>query len=76
MTWKTSEKKNETETQNTVEGYSNRLEQVEDKISELEDKIESKGKTEKLLVITQDLQKEYARTHRLHQKTKPENHGH
>jgi hypothetical protein len=37
MTWKTSEKKNETETQNTMEGYSSRLEQAEDRISELED---------------------------------------
>jgi chromosome segregation ATPase len=44
------EKKNETETQNTVEGHSSRLEQVEDRISEFEDKIEIKGKTEELLV--------------------------
>jgi hypothetical protein len=29
-------KKNETETQNTVEGHSNRLQQAEDRISELE----------------------------------------
>jgi hypothetical protein len=29
-------KKNETETQNTVEGHPSRLEQVEDRISELE----------------------------------------
>jgi TolA-binding protein len=43
-------KKNETQTQNTVEGHSSRLEQVEDRISELEDKIEIKGKTEELLV--------------------------
>jgi chromosome segregation ATPase len=43
-------KKNETETQNTVEGHSTRLEQAEDRISELEDKIEIKGKTEELLV--------------------------
>jgi hypothetical protein len=43
-------KKNETETQNTVEGHSNRLEQVEDRISECEDKMEIKGKTEELLV--------------------------
>jgi hypothetical protein len=28
-------KKNQTETQNTVEGHSSRLEQVEDRISEL-----------------------------------------
>jgi polyhydroxyalkanoate synthesis regulator phasin len=31
-------KKNQTETQNTVEGHSSRLEQVEDRISELKDK--------------------------------------
>jgi chromosome segregation ATPase len=42
-------KKNETETQNTIEGHS-RLEQVEDRISELEDKMEIQGKTEELLV--------------------------
>jgi hypothetical protein len=38
-------KKNETETQNTVEGHSSRLEQEEGRISEHEDKIEI---TEKL----------------------------
>jgi chromosome segregation ATPase len=43
-------KKNQTETQNTVEGHSSRLEQVEDRISELKDKIEIKEKTEVLLV--------------------------
>jgi hypothetical protein len=43
-------KKNETETQNTMEGHSNRLEQAEDRLSEPEDKIEIKEKTEKLLV--------------------------
>jgi chromosome segregation ATPase len=43
-------KKNETETQNTVEGHSSRREQAKDGISELEDKMEIKGKTEKLLV--------------------------
>jgi hypothetical protein len=43
-------KKNQTETQNSVEGHSSRLEQVEDRLSELEDKIEIKGKTEELLV--------------------------
>jgi hypothetical protein len=42
--------KNETETQNAVEGHSSRLQQVEDRISELEDKMEVKGKTEELLV--------------------------
>jgi Mg2+ and Co2+ transporter CorA len=50
MIWKTSEKKNQTETQNTMEGYFSRLEQMEDRISELEDKIEIKGKTEELLI--------------------------
>jgi hypothetical protein len=43
-------KKNETETQNTVEGHSSRQKQVEDGISELEDKVEIKGKTEEVLV--------------------------
>jgi chromosome segregation ATPase len=43
-------KKKETETQNTMEGHSSRLEQSEDRISELEDEIEIKGKTEELLV--------------------------
>jgi hypothetical protein len=42
-------KKNETETQNTMEGHSNRLsEQVEDRISEPEDTMEVQGKTEEL----------------------------
>jgi polyhydroxyalkanoate synthesis regulator phasin len=49
-------KKNETETQNTMESYSSRLEQAEDRISELEDQVEIKGKTEELLSqTTQDL---------------------
>jgi chromosome segregation ATPase len=43
-------KKNETETQNTVEGHSSKLEQAEDRISELEDEMEIKGKTEELLL--------------------------
>jgi hypothetical protein len=38
-------KKNEAETQNTMEGHSSRLEQAEDRTSELEDEIEIKGKT-------------------------------
>jgi chromosome segregation ATPase len=42
--------KNQTETQNTVEGHSSRLKEAEDRISELKDKIEIKGKTEELLV--------------------------
>jgi hypothetical protein len=33
-------KKNETETENTMEGHCSRLEQVEDRISELENKME------------------------------------
>jgi esterase/lipase len=44
MTWKTSE------TQNTMEGHSSRLEQAEDRISELEDKMEIQGKTKELLI--------------------------
>jgi septal ring factor EnvC (AmiA/AmiB activator) len=43
-------KKNKTETQNTMEGHSSRLEQAEDRISKLEDEMEIKGKTEELLV--------------------------
>jgi hypothetical protein len=37
-------KKNQTETQNTVEDHSSRLDQVEDRISEYKDKIEIKEK--------------------------------
>jgi hypothetical protein len=48
--WKTSEKKNETETQNTMKGHSSRQKQAENRISELEDEMEIKGKTEKLLI--------------------------
>jgi hypothetical protein len=50
MIWKTSEKKNETETQNKMEGQSSRLEQAEDRISELDDEMVIKGKTKELLV--------------------------
>jgi hypothetical protein len=50
ITCKTSEKKNETEIQNTMESHSSRLEQVEDRTWELEDKMEIKGKTKELLV--------------------------
>jgi hypothetical protein len=39
-------KKNQIETQITVEGQYSRLEQVEDRILELKDKMEIKGKTE------------------------------
>jgi chromosome segregation ATPase len=38
------------QTKNTVEGHSSRLEQVEDRISELKYKIEIKEKTEQILV--------------------------
>jgi hypothetical protein len=44
MIWKTSEKKNETETQNTAESHSSRLEQAENRISELKDEMEIKEK--------------------------------
>jgi chromosome segregation ATPase len=50
MIWKTSEKKNETEIQRTMEGHSSRLEKAEDRISELEDEMAIKGKTEEVLV--------------------------
>jgi hypothetical protein len=43
-------RKNGTEIQNTVEGYSSRLEQAEDRITELEDKMEIKRNTKELLV--------------------------
>jgi septal ring factor EnvC (AmiA/AmiB activator) len=36
--------------QNTVEGHSSKLEQMEDRISELKDKVEIKEKTEEMLV--------------------------
>jgi hypothetical protein len=41
-------KKNQTETQNTVEGHSRKLKQMEDKILELRDKIEIKRKSRAL----------------------------
>jgi chromosome segregation ATPase len=43
-------KKNETETQNKMEGHSSRLEQTEDRISELKNEMISEGKTEELIV--------------------------
>jgi chromosome segregation ATPase len=43
-------RKNQTETQSTVEGHSSRLEQMEERLSELKDKIEIKDKSEELLV--------------------------
>jgi hypothetical protein len=50
--------------------------QTEDSISELQDEMEIKGKTEELLSNNSRPGKEYARSHQLHQKTKPENHRH
>jgi TolA-binding protein len=56
--WKTSEKRIKqileiknpfSQTKNTEESHSSRLEQVEDRISELEDKIEIKEKAELLV---------------------------
>jgi hypothetical protein len=58
-----------------MEGHSSTLKQAEDRISELEDEMEIKGRNEELLVNSRPV-KEYARTHQLHQKTKPETHGH
>jgi hypothetical protein len=42
-------KKNETEKQNKMGGYSSRLEPPEDRITKLEDEMVIKGKTEELL---------------------------
>jgi esterase/lipase len=49
MTWKTSEKRMK-QKYKTMEGYSSRLEQAEDRNQELEEEMETKGKTEELLV--------------------------
>jgi hypothetical protein len=58
-----------------VEGYSSRLQQMEERISELKDKTENKEKNwRNVSQTTQELWKEYRRTHWLHQKTKPKNH--
>jgi chromosome segregation ATPase len=43
-------KKNQTDTKNTIEGHSSRLEQVEDRIPELEAQREIKEKTEEILL--------------------------
>jgi hypothetical protein len=51
------------------------VEQVEDIMSGLEDKIDIKEKTRLFRQKTENLQREYARTLRLYQKTKPANHG-
>jgi hypothetical protein len=50
MIWKASEKKNETEIQNKMEGHSSRLEQVESRIKEIKDEMVIKGKTKELLI--------------------------
>jgi Mg2+ and Co2+ transporter CorA len=69
-------KRNETEIQNKMEGYSSRIQHIEDRISELEDEMAIKGKTEELLV-------EHLMTCEKNMQeltdpinTKPENHGH
>jgi hypothetical protein len=63
--------------QNKMEGHSSTIEQTEDRTWELEDEMLIIGKTEELLVKQlKTCEKEYARTQWLHQKTKPENHGH
>jgi hypothetical protein len=50
---------------------------VEDRLSDFKDKIEIKEKNRRnLSQTTEELRKEYSRTQQLHQKTKPENHGH
>jgi hypothetical protein len=59
-----------------MEGHSSKLEQAEDRISELEDEMEIKEKNWRTITqTTENLWEEYARTHRLDQKTKPESHG-
>jgi chromosome segregation ATPase len=45
-----SEKNNETEILNKMEGHSRRLEQAEERISELENEMPIKGKTEETIV--------------------------
>jgi septal ring factor EnvC (AmiA/AmiB activator) len=42
-------KKNQTETQNSVEGHSSRIKQVGDRTSELKDKIKNEEQTEEML---------------------------
>jgi hypothetical protein len=76
MIRKNLRKKNETETQNTVEGHSRRLEQAEDRTSELEDKMEIKGKTEELLVKQLRTYERNMQEFKTPLKDQPENHGH
>jgi hypothetical protein len=64
-------KKNEIEIQNTKESHSSRLDQAEERISDMKMKWKFKEKLKSSRPV-----KEYARCHRLYQKTKPENHGH
>jgi hypothetical protein len=73
--WKTSEQ-SETEIQNIMEEHSSRLEQGEDRISELKDEMEIKGKNEELFQKQLKTCEKKCKTHSLHQKIKPENHGH
>jgi hypothetical protein len=68
-------KKNETETQNKMEGHCSRIEQTEDRLSELEDEMAIKGKIEELLV--KQLKTSEKKMQELTpSKDKPENHGH
>jgi DNA-binding protein H-NS len=69
-------KKNEPELQNKMEDQSSRIEQTEDRISELENEMVIKGKTEELLVKQFKTCGKKCKNCQLHQKTKPENHGH
>jgi hypothetical protein len=60
-----------------MESHSSRMEQVEDRISGIKGEIDFKEKNRRTLrQKTQELQKEYTRTQRLHQKNKLANHGH
>jgi DNA polymerase II small subunit/DNA polymerase delta subunit B len=68
-------KKNETEIQNTMEGCSSRLEQVEDRISEVEDKMEIKGKKIRATDNSTSV-KEICKNSPTPSKTEAEIHGH
>jgi TolA-binding protein len=63
------------QTKNTVEGHSRRLEQVEDRISELENEIEIKEKAEETLVKQFKSCERNMQELRNYQRTKTENNG-
>jgi hypothetical protein len=70
-------KKNQTETQNTVEDHSSRLEQVEDRISDMKIKYKLKKKTEELLVKQlKTLERGIYKNSPTPSKDQTENHGH